>query len=308
MLVMATISTREVFHGHDNTIGNCLRRMHRIMRVGLGYPLRDRFTVLRCIIIPLLICSVLFYAAPLKAQPPSIETLLQRSYLDDYLSNVVFGYRIVTETEKYGARYQGNHLRCSNCHLDAGRKPDAIPLNVAGMYPKWRSKNGQRNGIGLRIRECFVYSLDGIMPPEDAPEVLAIAAYINYLSYGQVIGEAPDGRGVPTLPDTGFDPNPANGKEIYATRCASCHGENGEGVSSLPPLWGMHAYNRGAGMARLDKASGFIWANMPLGQERSLSYQEAKDVAAYINMQIRPGDPRNSKLLKLFELVAEWIH
>ena len=234
----------------------------------------------------------------------SIESLLERSYLDDYYSNVVYGYRIVTETEKYGARYSGNSLRCTNCHLDAGRRQDAIPLNVAGMYPKWRSKNGRRNGIGLRIRECFVYSLDGIMPPEDAPEVMAVAAYISYLSHSEVIGETPAGRGVPTLPDTGYDPNPASGKVIYDEKCAACHGLDGHGVQTLPPLWGMDAYNEGAGMADVKRAAGFIWANMPLGQERSLSHQDALDVAAYINMQIRPGDPRKHKLLKLFESVS----
>ncbi len=233
-----------------------------------------------------------------------IETLLERDYLDDYYSNVVYGYRIVTETEKYGARYTGNRMRCTHCHLNAGRKQDAIPLNVAGMYPKWRSKNGRRNGIGLRIRECFVYSLDGIMPPEDAPEVMAIAAYISYLSHGQVIGEAPSGRGVPTLPDTGYDPNPASGMAIYREKCALCHGEDGQGKESMPPLWGIDAYNQGAGMADIRRAAGFIWANMPLGQERSLSYQQALDVAAFVNMQIRPADPREQKLLKLFEAVT----
>lgn len=232
------------------------------------------------------------------------EDLLQRSYLDDYHSNVVYGYRILTETERYGARYSGNRLRCTNCHLNAGRKPDAIPLNVAGMYPKWRSKNGRRNGIGLRIRECFVYSLDGIMPPEDSPEVLALAAYITYISHGEVIGKTPGGRGVPTLPDTGYDPNPANGKAIYETKCASCHGIIGDGIPGIPPLWGMESYNKGAGMANTNKAAGFIWANMPLGQERSLSHQDALDVSAYINMQIRPGDPRRSKLMKLFESIS----
>jgi len=238
------------------------------------------------------------------AEQPSIETLLQRSYLDDYFSNVVYGYRLVTETEKYGARYSGNRMRCTHCHLDAGRRRDAIPLNVAGMYPKWRSKNGRRNGIGLRIRECFVYSLDGIMPPEDAPEVMAIAAYISYLSHGEVIGEAPAGRGVPTLPDTGYDPNPAAGQAIYETRCAACHGGDGQGLAPVPPLWGMGAYNEGAGMADIRRAAGFIWANMPIGQERTLTHQEALDVAAFINLQIRPGDPRQQKLLKLFESVS----
>ncbi|MES9833854.1 MAG: c-type cytochrome [Candidatus Thiodiazotropha sp. LLP2] len=233
-----------------------------------------------------------------------IESLLERSYLDDYYSNVIYGYRIITETEKYGARYTGNSLRCTNCHLDAGRRKDAIPLNVAGMYPKWRSKNGRRNGIGLRIRECFVYSLDGIMPPEDAPEVMAVSAYISYLSHGEVIGEAPEGRGVPTIPDTGYDPNPATGKAIYDQKCAACHGEGGQGLPTIPPLWGIDSYNEGAGMTDVKRAAGFIWANMPLGQERTLSHQDSLDVAAYINIQIRPGDPRKYKLLKLLESVS----
>jgi thiosulfate dehydrogenase len=251
----------------------------------------------------ILFLAVCFVDVEATEQLP-IESLLERSYLDDYYSNVVYGYRIVTETEKYGARYTGNSLRCSHCHLDAGRREHAIPLNVAGMYPKWRSKNGRRNGIGLRIRECFVYSLDGIMPPENAPEVMAVAAYISYLSHGEVIGETPAGRGVPTLPDTGYDPNPASGKVIYDQMCAACHGLDGQGIQTSPPLWGMDAYNEGAGMADVKRAAGFIWANMPLGQGRTLTHQQALDVAAYINMQIRPGDPRKHKLLKLFESVS----
>lgn len=251
---------------------------------------------------------LLLVSASAATEHPTVEALLERDYLDDYYSNVVFGYRLITETEKYGARYNGNGMRCTNCHLNAGRTPGAMPLNVAGMYPKWRSKNGRRNGIGLRIRECFVYSLNGIMPPEDSPEVLAIAAYISFISNGQVIGQEPEGRGVPTLPDTGFDPNPANGKTVYATRCVVCHGPDGLGVAPFPPLWGMHSYNKGAGMFDVRRAGGYIWANMPLGAGRSLTHQEALDVAAYINMQIRPGDPRSSKLVKLFESVSAFFH
>jgi thiosulfate dehydrogenase len=121
---------------------------------------------------------------------PTIEELKARGYLDDYESNVVYGYNIVMDTGRYAARYAGNRLRCSNCHLNGGTTPDALPLNVAGIYPKWRSKNGVRNGVELRIRECFVYSHNGVMPPADAP-VLAIAAYISYLSEGEVMGRPP---------------------------------------------------------------------------------------------------------------------
>lgn len=232
---------------------------------------------------------------------PSIEQLVNEPFLDDYYSNVVYGYEIVTDTQHFASRYVGNSLNCTNCHLQAGTQPDALPLNVAGMYPKWRAKNGKRNGIGLRIRECFLYSMDGIMPPDDAPEVLAIAAYITYLSQGEVMGAEPQGRGVPTLPETGYDPNPANGRAIYLEQCASCHGIQGEGVGEMPAVWGLDSYNKGAGMNRIREAAGFIWANMPFGNGRSLSHQQALDVSAYLNLQYRPADPRESKFLKLLE-------
>ncbi len=236
---------------------------------------------------------------------PSIEELQKRQFLDDYYSNVVFGYKVVTETPKYAKRYVGNSLKCSSCHLNAGTTKDAIPLYVAGIYPKWRDKNGRRNGIGLRIRECFVYSHNGIMPSENAPEVLAVAAYISYLSQGQVIGQRPEGQGVPSLPSTGFDPNPANGKTVYNEKCASCHQANGAGLPpAIPALWGFDSYNKGAGMNNVRKAAGYIWANMPLGMGKSLTHQEAFDVAAYLNIQIRPADPRKGRFVKLFEKIA----
>jgi len=240
-------------------------------------------------------------SAQAQQNQPSIEQLLTEPFLDDYYSNVVYGYEIVTDTQKHASRYVGNGLNCSNCHLQAGTQQEALPLNVAGMYPKWRAKNGKRNGIGLRIRECFLYSLDGIMPPEDAPEVLAISAYVTYLSQGQVMGAEPEGRGVPTIPDTGYDPNPANGRAVYMDNCASCHGTQGEGVADMPPVWGLNSYNKGAGMNRIPEAAGFIWANMPFGNGKSLSHQQALDVAAYLNLQLRPADPRQSKFLKLLE-------
>lgn len=232
---------------------------------------------------------------------PSIAQLLNEPFLDDYYSNVVYGYKIISDTQNHASRYVGNSLKCSNCHLQAGTLKEALPLNVAGMYPKWRAKNGQRNGIGLRIRECFLYSMDGIMPPEDAPEVLAVAAYVSYLSQGQVMGVEPEGRGVPTLSETGYDPNPANGRSVYQGYCASCHGKQGEGSAGIPAVWGLDSYNKGAGMNRISLAAGFIWANMPSGNGKSLSVQQALDVSAYLNLQIRPADPRDSKFLKLLE-------
>lgn len=233
----------------------------------------------------------------------TISELEKRPYLDDYLSNVLLGYRIVNNTKKYAYRYSGNTLNCSSCHLESGTKKYALPLNVSGMYPKWRDKNGRRNGIGLRVRECFVYSLNGIMPPEDSPEIMALSAYISYLSEGEIIGSMPKGRGTIILPDTGFSPNPANGREVYEGKCLGCHGSDGSGNESTPPVWGLSSFNKGSGMHNNSKISGWIWKNMPLGAEETLSIQDAKDVGAYINSQIRPGDPRENKIIKILEKI-----
>ena len=66
----------------------------------------------------------------------------------------------------------------------------------------------------------------------------------------------------------------------------------------FPPLWGADSYNWGAGMHSVKTAAGFIKLNMPFGladpvrKKALLSNQEAWDVAAYMNAQERPQDPR----------------
>jgi thiosulfate dehydrogenase len=44
-------------------------------------------------------------------------------------------------------------------------------------------------------------------------------------------------------------------------------------------------------MARQERAAAFIWHNMPLAQARSLTPQQAYDVAAYVNAHPRPDSP-----------------
>ncbi len=55
------------------------------------------------------ILALLGCSAPASARP-TIEELKARAVLDDYESNVVFGYNIVMETNRYAARYAGNGL------------------------------------------------------------------------------------------------------------------------------------------------------------------------------------------------------
>ncbi|HEX4105185.1 MAG TPA: cytochrome C, partial [Rhizomicrobium sp.] len=56
---------------------------------------------------------------------------------------------------------------------------------------------------------------------------------------------------------------------------------------------GPGSFNKGAGMHEVEKAARFIRANMPLGQEGTLTPDQARDIAAYIDDKPRPADPRS---------------
>ncbi|GAB3628155.1 hypothetical protein GCM10027419_30060 [Pandoraea terrae] len=85
--------------------------------------------------------------------------------------------------------------------------------------------------------------------------------------------------------------------QVYARRCALCHGADGQGQASggktvFPPLWGPKSFIWGAGMHELQNAAGFMKENMPLGLGGSLTDQQAWDVALFMDSHERPQDPR----------------
>ena len=212
---------------------------------------------------------------------------------DKYGEMIRLGYKLFTQTPLYAKRYVGNELSCTNCHMDAGRRPLAIPMGPAYVaYPTWRQKDDRVNYFDDRIQQCFRYSLNGIPPALGSIELQALTAYASWLAKGLPMGEQMvKGRGLHQIPNTGRDPNHDRGRTIYKDRCAPCHGADGLGTDAAPPLWGMKSYNKGAGMYKIEKMAGFVKKNMPIGDE-TLTDQEALDVSAYINFQYRPYDPR----------------
>jgi hypothetical protein len=80
------------------------------------------------------------------------------------------------------------------------------------------------------------------------------------------------------------------GKQIYMKRCASCHGENGQGDDTLAPL---------AGDKPLGSLADLITRTMPDGSPEECTGEDAKLVAAYIydafyspEAQLRNNPPR----------------
>ena len=135
----------------------------------------------------------------------------------------------------------------------------------------------------------------------NSKEMKAMVAYMAWLSEG-----LPKKANIEMDPggkiDESLVPNPERGKQLYAQQCATCHGDNGQGLKDergnnvFPPLWGDESFNIGAGMARTYKAAAFIRDNMPMsvqkdgawGQGGVLSDQDAVDIAEYFTHQPRP--------------------
>jgi thiosulfate dehydrogenase len=236
--------------------------------------------------------AAICYASSAMAFTPPPESAIPKGPLGDSIKR---GEQIFTATHKYAGPFVGNHLNCSNCHLDSGRKADAIPMWGAWpLYPQFRTKNGKINTMALRIQECFLYSMNGKKPPADSDTVTDLQSYFAWLATGAPTGMTLPGASYPVLPASSTAPDPKRGAQLFAKNCVACHGADGHGneAAAIPPLWGPQSFNAGAGMHEVEKAARFIRANMPQGQENTLTPDQARDIAAYIDDQPRPADPR----------------
>jgi thiosulfate dehydrogenase len=199
------------------------------------------------------------------------------------------GKLLFDQTPKYAFHYVGNQLACADCHTQSGPADYAAPMiDVAGLFPMFSKRAGREITLKDRIDECFVRSETGRPLPGNSPEMLALVAYIHSLSRDGANGKPYAKRGLVKLPVLKGDA--ARGKSVYVqTQCAICHGSNGAGVPPvMPPLWGSGSFNDGAGMNNQEKMAAYVYQNMPQNHPRSLTAQQAYDVAAYIHTKPRP--------------------
>jgi thiosulfate dehydrogenase len=226
-------------------------------------------------------------SAPIEFAPPSPDTITGTQLGEQ----IRLGYQIVVNTQEYAGFYVGNRLNCTNCHLDAGLNPNAASfVGLAAVYPEHRTRNARVNTLADRINECFERSLNGRALPPDSSKLQAVVAYITWLSRGVPSGATLPWRGLQRI-DSRRPLDPGNGKNLYANKCAFCHGTDGQGTVAAPPVWGPQSYNIAADMARVTVAAAFIKSNMPRSWGWSLSDDDAYDVAAYVNSRPRPDFP-----------------
>ncbi len=243
------------------------------------------------------------------------------------------GFRLFTDTPGETPRYAPVGVTCANCHLNSGQRELALPLvGSAGMFPKYNGRAGRMFSLEDRIVGCFYRSENSVrgmdnggleaaragaapmpspvnasntdhdepmLPDEESDEVVALAAYLRYLSEGYTPGEDPPWRGKNRIPQDNRlaigDLNPQRGEQIYEESCANCHGSDGQGVQvgdkKPGPLWGQDSWNDGAGFTRFYQLAGFVRFAMPYMDPGALGDADAQHVAAFIISKPRPSYP-----------------
>jgi thiosulfate dehydrogenase len=225
-------------------------------------------------------------------------------------TDIIWGFRIFTNTPGEVPHLAPGKISCNNCHLNGGQREKSLPLvGVAGMFPEYNRRAGRLYTLADRIVDCFVRSENGTgvieaegqqaLPTPTSKEVLAVAAYITWLAEGTQVGKNPSWRGQNTIAQANLIPieklDRARGEALFKQHCVNCHGENGQGVQigdkKAGPLWGPDSWNDGAGAARVYTLAGIIRYAMPYLYPGGLTDEEAQQIAAYIDSQPRPSYP-----------------
>jgi thiosulfate dehydrogenase len=200
-----------------------------------------------------------------------------------------YGRDIIVSTPAFAGSYITARMSCGACHPHGGTVAhQGSFIGTYAKFPQWNKRSGRFIALQDRIAECFLYSMNGHPPAYYSREMIAITAYIAWLSRGSKVGEGFASEG-PLKIAAAQSPNRAHGATVYAAQCMRCHGADGNGNgSAIPPLWGAQSFNDKAGMARMDRIAPFVYAAMPADKPGTLKVQDAFDVAAFVLAKARP--------------------
>ena len=271
---------------------------------------------------PLIAASTTMVTAWEFPKNPLVEPSLDKSPLSDEIRR---GFRLFTNTPSEAPRLAPGRMSCSNCHLNGGQREKSLPLvGVTGMFPEYNRRAGRLFSLGDRITDCFLRSENatgGSLEPDELPtptssEVLAISAYLTWLSRGSETGKSPSWRGQNAIAAKNLIPvgklDARKGEAIYADRCANCHGADGQGVQigdkKAGPLWGPGSWNDGAGAARVYTLAGMIRYSMPYLDPGNMTDEDAQHLAAFIDSQPRPVFPSKEHDYRVEKLPVDAVY
>jgi thiosulfate dehydrogenase len=176
-------------------------------------------------------------------------------------------------------------LHCSSCHLQGGTAAGAAALASIAVGPQ---------ELATSVNDCLENSMNGQAIASDSMEMKAFLAYLQGLK-----ADPAPARGVRALQRPDQEPDERRGGALYAEHCAACHKADGSGTYKgstyvYPAVWGESSFTSAARMASTDKLAGFVFVKMPLGQGKTLTVQEAWDIAAYVARQPRPKNSQDN--------------
>lgn len=205
------------------------------------------------------------------------------------------GRAIVVDTVHQMPKNVRVRMNCAACHLGGGTIPRGGSfVGTYSQFPQWNKRSHRVIALQDRLAECFLYSMNGTPPAFQSKEMIALVAYISWLSRGTSVLAPPPASSRFIVPLPTSPPDVARGATLYAQKCTSCHRASGDGIgSSVPPLWGNGSFNAGAGMAHIDRMTGFVMYNMPQNAPGSLSLRDAYDVSAFVLSHKRPAFDQN---------------
>jgi thiosulfate dehydrogenase len=241
------------------------------------------------VFLPALVLAALACDAPQKTPASVPFHVPQLEAVKDSAVRVaaVRGRAILDATRDSLPSNVGNALRCASCHFLAGTQRNALPwVGVYSRFPQYRARDGRVDLIEDRINDCFERSMNGRALPANSSAMRDIVTYFAVLSSGVPAGAQVEGQGLPKLAMLTSDSS--RGRALFAMKCVRCHGPDGQGTALAPPQWGPRSFNIGAGMARRNTLAAFIHELMPFDSARTLTAQQAYDLAAFIGTRPRP--------------------
>jgi cytochrome c len=152
------------------------------------------------------------------------------------------------------------------------------------MYGLVKTRRFTKTSVTTSVFAGFAIALSGAAIAAERPFGLGTLATAEQIA-GWDIDVRPDGKGAPIGSGTAAD-----GEEVYAERCAGCHGDFGEGVDRWPILAGGlgslvtadPVKTVGSYWPYASTVYDYVYRAMPFGEAQSLTHDETYQVVAYI--------------------------
>lgn len=245
------------------------------------------------------------FSAKIVMEPDCKELLTNRLKIQDdgldgyYIRAVKRGCNIFSNPQKHASRYVRADIRCKDCHLELGMKPETAPIGQAWVQSdKYDPVTGIILSYELRTMQCFINSSNGFKPNILDSTIQDLKIYGRYLAHKQNLREGVEyeSRRFTKVVPTGEGDDYLRGKQAYQQHCAMCHGDQGyghkdeDGNIAIPALAGPRSWNTDSRMFNESiTLAAIIKTSMPAHNRGSLTDTQARDIAAYLITLPRPA-------------------